>query len=214
MHVPALAFQPHRSKLFQCLISVFPISDTSPRLWKEMSFTGALVSFWQWKDHRAWWCHISPVREPYKIQCGEDSELCSTRWRIWAHEVSGLPLSCNSAVHPLCWWSMLQVSCPLLMLEHHKECLFSHNLSTRRIKSQRNLLWHRYRITEGINLPFRVLPSIKELGRTRMEVNVKVSQLFILDQSWASLFQELTKIYLLNLPANWYDSETSLLLLH
>jgi AP-2 complex subunit mu-1 len=32
----------------------------------------------------------------------------------------------------------------------------------------------KYRITEGINLPFRVLPSIKELGRTRMEVNVKV----------------------------------------
>jgi len=32
----------------------------------------------------------------------------------------------------------------------------------------------RYRITDGINLPFRVLPSIKELGRTRMEVNVKV----------------------------------------
>lgn len=34
---------------------------------------------------------------------------------------------------------------------------------------------HRYRITEGVNLPFRVLPTIKELGRTRMEVNVKVS---------------------------------------
>ena len=32
----------------------------------------------------------------------------------------------------------------------------------------------RYRITEGVNLPFRVLPTIKELGRTRMEVNVKV----------------------------------------
>jgi AP-2 complex subunit mu-1 len=32
----------------------------------------------------------------------------------------------------------------------------------------------KYRITDGINLPFRVLPSIKELGRTRMEVNVKV----------------------------------------
>ncbi|BBN00176.1 AP-2 complex subunit mu-1 [Marchantia polymorpha subsp. ruderalis] len=36
----------------------------------------------------------------------------------------------------------------------------------------------KYRITEGINLPFRVLPSIKELGRTRMEVNVKVKSLF------------------------------------
>jgi len=32
----------------------------------------------------------------------------------------------------------------------------------------------RYRITEGVNLPFKVLPTIKELGRTRMEVNVKV----------------------------------------
>lgn len=33
---------------------------------------------------------------------------------------------------------------------------------------------NRYRITEGVNLPFRVLPTIKELGRTRIEVNVKV----------------------------------------
>lgn len=33
---------------------------------------------------------------------------------------------------------------------------------------------HRYRITEGVTLPFRVLPTIKELGRTRMEINVKV----------------------------------------
>lgn len=37
-----------------------------------------------------------------------------------------------------------------------------------------HVLLRRYRITEGINLPFRVIPSIKELGRTRMEVNVKV----------------------------------------
>ncbi|KAG0593688.1 hypothetical protein M758_UG010700 [Ceratodon purpureus] len=36
----------------------------------------------------------------------------------------------------------------------------------------------KYRITEGINLPFRVLPSIKELGRTRLEVNVKVKSVF------------------------------------
>ncbi|CAI0471043.1 unnamed protein product [Linum tenue] len=36
----------------------------------------------------------------------------------------------------------------------------------------------RYRITEGVNLPFRVLPTIKELGRTRMEVNVKVKSVF------------------------------------
>nr|GFC32663.1 AP-2 complex subunit mu [Tanacetum cinerariifolium] len=34
----------------------------------------------------------------------------------------------------------------------------------------------KYRITEGVNLPFRVLPTIKEMGRTRMEVNVKVSK--------------------------------------
>ncbi|KAJ1693514.1 hypothetical protein LUZ63_010212 [Rhynchospora breviuscula] len=32
----------------------------------------------------------------------------------------------------------------------------------------------KYRITEGVNLPFRVLPTIKELGRTRLEVNVNV----------------------------------------
>uniref|UniRef100_A0A0D9YWP9 MHD domain-containing protein n=1 Tax=Oryza glumipatula TaxID=40148 RepID=A0A0D9YWP9_9ORYZ len=36
----------------------------------------------------------------------------------------------------------------------------------------------RYRITEGVNLPFRVLPTIKELGRTRMEINVKVKSVF------------------------------------
>ncbi|XP_061962896.1 AP-2 complex subunit mu-like isoform X3 [Populus nigra] len=36
----------------------------------------------------------------------------------------------------------------------------------------------RYRITEGVNLPFRVLPTIKELGRTRMEVNVKVKSVY------------------------------------
>ncbi|KAL8216389.1 hypothetical protein R6Q57_023226 [Mikania cordata] len=34
----------------------------------------------------------------------------------------------------------------------------------------------RYRITEGVTLPFRVLPTIKELGGTRMEVNVKVRE--------------------------------------
>ena len=32
----------------------------------------------------------------------------------------------------------------------------------------------KYRISEGINLPFRVLPSWKDLGRTRFQVNVKV----------------------------------------
>eukprot|EP00270_Netrium_digitus_P001922 TRINITY_DN12130_c0_g1_i2.p1 TRINITY_DN12130_c0_g1~~TRINITY_DN12130_c0_g1_i2.p1 ORF type:complete len:449 (-),score=111.01 TRINITY_DN12130_c0_g1_i2:330-1676(-) len=36
----------------------------------------------------------------------------------------------------------------------------------------------KYRITEGINLPFRVLPTIRELGRTRLEVNVKVKSVF------------------------------------
>ncbi|KAH8521469.1 hypothetical protein H0E87_002486 [Populus deltoides] len=36
----------------------------------------------------------------------------------------------------------------------------------------------KYRITEGVNLPFRVLPTIKELGRTRMEVNVKVKSVY------------------------------------
>lgn len=36
----------------------------------------------------------------------------------------------------------------------------------------------KYRITEGVNLPFRVLPVIKELGRTRIEANVKVKALF------------------------------------
>lgn len=36
----------------------------------------------------------------------------------------------------------------------------------------------KYRISEGINLPFRVLPMIKELGRTRTQVNVKVKSVF------------------------------------
>ncbi|KAL8244556.1 hypothetical protein R6Q59_010814 [Mikania micrantha] len=31
----------------------------------------------------------------------------------------------------------------------------------------------RYRITEGVTLQFRVMPTIKELGWTRIEVNVK-----------------------------------------
>eukprot|EP00965_Chrysotila_dentata_P066700 2208251-Pleurochrysis_carterae.AAC.1 len=32
-----------------------------------------------------------------------------------------------------------------------------------------------YRITENVNLPFRVLPVVKELGRTRLEINIKAS---------------------------------------
>lgn len=35
-----------------------------------------------------------------------------------------------------------------------------------------------YRITENVNSPFRVLPVVKELGRTRLEVNVKVKAMF------------------------------------
>jgi len=35
-----------------------------------------------------------------------------------------------------------------------------------------------YRITENVHLPFRVLPVVKELGRTRLEVNVKVKAMF------------------------------------
>lgn len=47
----------------------------------------------------------------------------------------------------------------------------------------------RYRITEGVNLPFRVLPTIKELGRTRMEVNVKVnSEIKGFKKKWIDLF--------------------------
>uniref|UniRef100_A0A7S0N9W6 MHD domain-containing protein n=1 Tax=Pyramimonas obovata TaxID=1411642 RepID=A0A7S0N9W6_9CHLO len=36
----------------------------------------------------------------------------------------------------------------------------------------------KYRITEGIHLPFRVLPIIKEHGRTRIECNVKIKSTF------------------------------------
>lgn len=36
----------------------------------------------------------------------------------------------------------------------------------------------KYRITEGVHLPFRVIPIIKELGRTRLEVNVKLKSNF------------------------------------
>jgi len=35
-----------------------------------------------------------------------------------------------------------------------------------------------YRITENVNQPYRVLPVVKELGRTRLEVNVKVKAMF------------------------------------
>jgi AP-2 complex subunit mu-1 len=37
---------------------------------------------------------------------------------------------------------------------------------------------HRYRCTENVNLPFRVLAVIKEHGRTRVEANVKVKANF------------------------------------
>jgi hypothetical protein len=36
----------------------------------------------------------------------------------------------------------------------------------------------RYRSTEGISVPFKVMPVIKELGRTRLEANVAVRALF------------------------------------
>mmetsp|Transcript_23648 Transcript_23648/g.39678 ORF Transcript_23648/g.39678 Transcript_23648/m.39678 type:complete len:441 (+) Transcript_23648:411-1733(+) len=36
----------------------------------------------------------------------------------------------------------------------------------------------KYRITDGIHLPFRVLPIIKEHGRTRIECNVKIKSTF------------------------------------
>ena len=35
-----------------------------------------------------------------------------------------------------------------------------------------------YRISENVNLPFRVLPVVKQLGRTRLEINVKVKSMF------------------------------------
>jgi len=35
-----------------------------------------------------------------------------------------------------------------------------------------------YRITDNVNLPFRVLPVVKELGRTRLEINVKIKSMF------------------------------------
>ena len=36
----------------------------------------------------------------------------------------------------------------------------------------------KYRVTEAISLPFKVMPIVKELGRTRMEVNVKIRSCF------------------------------------
>ena len=35
-----------------------------------------------------------------------------------------------------------------------------------------------YRISENVNLPFSVLPVVKQLGRTRLEINVKVKSMF------------------------------------
>lgn len=55
---------------------------------------------------------------------------------------------------------------------------------------------YRYRITEGVNLPFRVLPTIKELGRTRMEVNVKVcDHLWSMIMFYCNLLVEYISIY-------------------
>eukprot|EP00879_Flechtneria_rotunda_P003291 GHRR01003516.1.p1 GENE.GHRR01003516.1~~GHRR01003516.1.p1 ORF type:complete len:424 (+),score=105.05 GHRR01003516.1:317-1588(+) len=36
----------------------------------------------------------------------------------------------------------------------------------------------RYRASEGIQVPFKVIPMVKELGRTRLEVNVSIRSLF------------------------------------
>lgn len=36
----------------------------------------------------------------------------------------------------------------------------------------------RYRCTDGINLPFKVMPTITEHGRTRLEFNVTLKALF------------------------------------
>lgn len=36
----------------------------------------------------------------------------------------------------------------------------------------------RYRASDGIQVPFKVIPVVKELGRTRMEANVSVRSLF------------------------------------
>jgi AP-2 complex subunit mu-1 len=49
------------------------------------------------------------------------------------------------------------------MLRH---CLISNNASCS------------YRTSEGIQVPFKVIPVVKELGRTRLEANVSVRSLF------------------------------------
>ena len=36
----------------------------------------------------------------------------------------------------------------------------------------------KYRVTEGISLPFKLMPLVKELGRTRIQVDVKVRSCF------------------------------------
>lgn len=36
----------------------------------------------------------------------------------------------------------------------------------------------RYRVTDGVTLPFRVMPIMKELGRTRLQTNVKLKSCF------------------------------------
>jgi AP-2 complex subunit mu-1 len=36
----------------------------------------------------------------------------------------------------------------------------------------------RYRVSEGIQVPFKVIPAVKELGRTRVEANVNVRSTF------------------------------------
>ena len=45
---------------------------------------------------------------------------------------------------------------------------------------------NRYRCQDAVSLPFKVLPVINEMGRTRLEVNVQVCDMFIIDAVWVN----------------------------
>lgn len=72
--------------LFSCFLSTFLFICFKLRgIWYSITL---YFQFLQWEDYRTWWCHIPPVCQSYKIQCWEDSQFCSPRWRVWADEVS------------------------------------------------------------------------------------------------------------------------------
>ena len=90
----------------------------------------------------------------------------------------------ESTSHAACWVvSVRSLTAPMLMLPLHlqdvtfHQCVNLGRFNTEKVVSfvppdgEFDLM--KYRCQEGISLPFRVLPIINEMGRTRMEVGVE-----------------------------------------